>query len=142
VYCLSFSQTLVVFIIHLSGTFFRTQPAGNTLVNIYVAGVLDNRDFKIALFPFNSLDIGKGYQLYVNVPADLDQFGRDNSHGAVVGREGLVQLGHNPTDGGGSLNEIYVKAGVGQIQGALHPRNPSAEHQHRSNHGFIHHHLK
>jgi hypothetical protein len=103
---------------------------------------LDNRDFKIALFAFNALDISKGYQLYVNVPADLDQFRRDNSHGAVVGGKGLVQLGHDPANGGRSLNEIYVKAGVSQIQGALHPGNPSADHQHRSNHGFIHHHLK
>jgi hypothetical protein len=104
--------------------------------------VLGNRDLKVTLFPFNTLDIGKGDQLYVNVPADLDQFGRDNSHGAVVGGEGLVQLGHNPANGGGPLNQIYVKAGVGQIQGALHPGNASADHQHRSNDGFIHHHLK
>jgi hypothetical protein len=104
--------------------------------------VLGNRDLKVTLFPCNALDIGKGDQLYVNVPADLDQFGRDNSHGAVICGEGLVQLGHNPANGGGSFNQIYVKAGVGQIQGALHPGNASADHQHRSNDGFIHHHLK
>jgi hypothetical protein len=33
------------------------------------------------------------------VPADLDQFGRDDSHGTIVGGEGLVQLGHDPADG-------------------------------------------
>jgi hypothetical protein len=104
--------------------------------------VLSNRDLKVTLFSCNALDIGKGYQLYVNVPADLDQFRRDNSHGAVIGGEGLVQLGHYAANGGRSLNEIYVKAGVSQIQGALHPGNPSADHQHRSNDGFIHHHLK
>jgi hypothetical protein len=38
------------------------------------------------------------------VPADLDQFGRDNSHGTVIGRESLVELSHNPADGGGFLH--------------------------------------
>jgi hypothetical protein len=35
----------------------------------------------------------------VDVPADLDQFGRDNSHGTVIGGEGFVQFTHNPTYG-------------------------------------------
>jgi len=33
------------------------------------------------------------------MPADLDQFGRDNSHGTVIGGKGLVELGHEPADG-------------------------------------------
>jgi hypothetical protein len=104
--------------------------------------VLGNRDLKVTLFAFNALNIGEGDQLYVNVPADLDQFWRDNSHGAVIGGEGFIQLGHNAANGGGSLNEIHVKAGVGKIQRALHPGDPSADHKHRSNDSFIHHHLK
>jgi hypothetical protein len=36
--------------------------------------------------------------LNVNMPADLDQLGRDNSHGTVIGGEGLVQLRHDPAD--------------------------------------------
>jgi hypothetical protein len=38
------------------------------------------------------------------VPADLDQLGRDDSHGTVIGREGLVELSHNPADGGEFLH--------------------------------------
>jgi hypothetical protein len=33
------------------------------------------------------------------MPADLDQFGRDNSHGAVIGGKRLVHLGHDPANG-------------------------------------------
>jgi hypothetical protein len=28
----------------------------------------------------------------IDVPADLDQFRRDNSHGTVIGGKGLVEL--------------------------------------------------
>ena len=62
------------------------------------------------------------------MPADLDQFGRKNSHGAVIGGEGLVQLGHHATDGGGSLLEADGIAGIGQIQPGLHPSNASTDH--------------
>ena len=74
-YCFSLSEPLVVFIIDLSGALLRAQPAGNTLVDIHITRVLGNRDLKVTLLPFNALNIGKGYQLYVDVPADLDQFG-------------------------------------------------------------------
>ena len=32
----------------------------------------------------------------VDMPADLDQFGRDNSHGTVIGGKSLVQLAMTP----------------------------------------------
>jgi hypothetical protein len=37
--------------------------------------MLGYRDLKVALFPFDPRYIGEGYQFYVDVPADLDQFG-------------------------------------------------------------------
>jgi hypothetical protein len=40
-----------------------------------------------------------GDQFDVQVPADLDQFRRDNSHGTIVGRKRLVQLGHDTPNG-------------------------------------------
>jgi hypothetical protein len=46
------------------------------------------------------LNLGVGDNLNIKMPADLDQFRRENSHGAVVGGKGLVQLRHDPADGG------------------------------------------
>jgi hypothetical protein len=37
---------------------------------------------------------GVRQKLNVQMPADLDQFGRDNSHTAVIGGEGLIELSH------------------------------------------------
>jgi hypothetical protein len=66
------------------------------------------------------------------MPADLDQFGRDNSHGAVIGGEGLVQRRHHPTDGGALFKKIDVIAGVCEIQSRLHACDPAAHDQNRS----------
>jgi hypothetical protein len=51
------------------------------------------------------------------MPADLDQFGRDNSHGTVIGGKGLIQLGHDPADGRGFFEEIDIVSGIRQIKG-------------------------
>jgi hypothetical protein len=44
-------------------------------------------------------NFGQGMKLYIDVPADLDQFRRDNSHGTIIRGKRLVQLGHNAADG-------------------------------------------
>jgi len=49
---------------------------------------------------FNGLQICIRDQLDVQVPADLDQLGGDDSHGAIIGWKGFVQLGHDAPDGG------------------------------------------
>jgi hypothetical protein len=72
------------------------------------------------------------------VPADLDQFGRDNSHGTVVGWKSFVQLGHQTADGRGLFNQMNQVAGVGQIQRRLHSGDSAAENQHRSIDFFRH----
>jgi len=46
----------------------------------------------------------------VAVPADLDQLGGDNSHGAVVAGEGLVDLGHGAADGRALFHQVDVIA--------------------------------
>ncbi|OPY08640.1 MAG: hypothetical protein A4E66_01833 [Syntrophus sp. PtaB.Bin001] len=50
------------------------------------------------------------------MPADLDQFGCKNSHGAVIGGEGLIQLGHMTPDAGRLLHQVYLETRRGQIE--------------------------
>jgi len=71
-------------------------------------------------------------KFYVHVPADLDQFGRDNSHGTIVGGKGLVQLRHCPSDGRGGFHKVDEKPGIGQIESRLHPGNPASNDQNGS----------
>ena len=50
---------------------------------------------RLAFYAFN-FSIGQG--LYIDLPADLDQLGREYSHGAVIGGKSLVKLSHLATE--------------------------------------------
>ena len=65
---------------------------------------------KITFFALYCGHFGKGKEFDVQMPADLDQLGRDNSHGAVIGRECLVQLGHCPANGRRLFYQMDEKA--------------------------------
>jgi len=58
--------------------------------------------------------------------ADLDHFGCKYSSGTIIGREGLVELGHVPAYARGLLHQAYLKAGISQIEGSLDAADPSA----------------
>jgi hypothetical protein len=111
---------------------FDTGAAACTKIHVDAARTLVDFDLEIPLFTRNALDIRKGNEFNVDVPADLDQFGRDNSHGTVIGGKGLIQLRHNPADGTGFFNEIDIITGIGHIQRRLHSRDPTTDHHYRS----------
>jgi hypothetical protein len=73
-------------------TNFSTISAPRTFVKIDISRTSVQGDFKITGFAGYFFNLGCGVELYVYVSADLDQFGRDNSHGTVIGGKGLVQL--------------------------------------------------
>jgi hypothetical protein len=60
--------------------------------------MLDDLNLEVSLLTADAVYIGEGDKIDVDVPADLDQLGRDNSHGTLVGGKRLVQLRHDPTD--------------------------------------------
>ena len=126
----SLGKPCIIFIIDFGGAFLSTETAGNTFRRVHIAWRLNHFHFEIPLFPGNAFHLGEGQKLNVEMPADLDQFGREDSHGTVIGGEGLVQLGHDATDGGGPLHEVDIIAGIGQIQCGLHPGNASTDHHH------------
>jgi hypothetical protein len=59
------------------------------------------------------------------VPADLDQLGRENSHGTVIGGKGLVKLGHMAANARRFLNQVNPKTGRGKIKRGLNTADPS-----------------
>ena len=61
------------------------------------------------------------------MPADLDQFRGEDSHGAVIGGKGLVKLGHMPANARSFLDQINLKAGCGKIKRCLDTADPSAD---------------
>jgi hypothetical protein len=84
---------------------------------------------KISFLPLDVLYLGQGEDVYVQVPADLDQFGRKDSHGTVIGWKGLIQLGHDATNRGRFFDQVHKIPRICEIQGRLHPCNSTANHQ-------------
>ena len=80
-------------------TILDATAAPGTAVHVNASSALLDFHFKIAGGPFHRFQVRVGDQFNVQMPADLDQFRRDDSHGAVIGGKGLVQLGHNTPDG-------------------------------------------
>jgi hypothetical protein len=86
-------------------------------------------DGKVPLFTFYRVYFRECQNLNVGMPADLDQFRRENSHRAVICREGLVELGHVPADAGTFFHEIHLEPGCGKIKGGLDTADASAHNQ-------------
>jgi hypothetical protein len=126
----SLGKTGIIFTVDLGRTFLRTETASNTFGRVHIARGLNHVDFKVAHFSGDTLYLRESQEFDVEMPADLDQFGRENSHGTVIGGEGLVQLGHDATDGGGPLHKVDIITGIGQIQCGLHPGNASTDYHH------------
>jgi hypothetical protein len=79
-------------------TIFNARAASRAAIFNDGAGAFSDFDFEISWGSLDRFQISVGDQLDIHVPADLDQFGGDNSHGTIVGGKGLVQLGHDATD--------------------------------------------
>ena len=73
--------------------------ATGALIEVNVARLFSHSDLEAASSPVYALHLCEGKKFDVEMPADLDQFWRDDSHGAIVGGKGLVQLCHDPTNG-------------------------------------------
>ena len=87
-------EPFVLFVPAFDGTNFGAFAATRAFGWVHVPRLLQNLHGEISRLPGNLLNFRKGKKLDVEMPADLDQLGRDNSHCAFVSGEGFVQLGH------------------------------------------------
>jgi len=98
-YRLSFGQSLIEFVRSFDGA--RNGALSTTRAHALpdVTGLPTNLHSEVAGLSFNGFNLGQRQQLDIDMPADLDQFWGNDSRGAVVGGERLVQLGHDPANG-------------------------------------------
>jgi hypothetical protein len=92
-------KTLIIFIGKFYWADLAAFPATGAFGKIHKTGLLSEPGLEMSRFSFQSPDLGVGQDFNVQVPADLDQFGRDNSHGTVIGWKCFIQLGHQTADG-------------------------------------------
>jgi hypothetical protein len=95
-----------------------------------IPGLFIQRYLKVPRFAFYTVNFSIGEDLYVWMPADLDQFGREYSDGAVIGRKGLVKLGHMAANGRRFVDQVYLKTRRGKIKRGLNTADPSTDNHH------------
>jgi hypothetical protein len=108
VYCLSLGKAFVVFIGQGDGADLGAFATAGAFCQIHKTGLLQDAGGKIARIAFKIQKFRVGKQFDVQMPADLDQFGGDDSHGTVIGGERLVELGHESTDGRRFFDQIDI----------------------------------
>ena len=92
-------QVLIVWIRDFDRTVLHTGTTTRAVVLDNVSGLFNQGDLEISCFPFYTINFSIGQDLYIGMPADLDQFGREYSHGAVIGGKGFIKLGHMAANG-------------------------------------------
>lgn len=97
-----------------------------------IPGLPDQRYVKISGLPLYPINFGIGQDLYVGMPADLDQLGSEYSDGAVISGKGLVKLGHVTANGRRLVDQINLKTRRGQIKRGLNTADPSTDNHHIS----------
>jgi len=122
---LALRQALVVLVGHHHGAVLHAGIAAGADIFSDVSWLLDEGDVEIPGFPFNSVDLGVGEDLYVGMPVAFDELRGLDAHGAVIGGEGLVELRHLAADGGRLLHQIDLVARGGEIEGGLDTADPS-----------------
>ena len=90
-----------------------------------IPGLFNQRYVEVSCFPFYTVNFSIGEDLYVGMPADLDQFGCEYSHGTVIGRKGLVKLGHMAPNARRFFNQVNLKTRSGKIKRGLNTADPS-----------------
>ena len=121
---------LIILVGILGRAIFYTGSTAGALVLKNVPGLLRQGDLKVSCFSFDIANFGIRQDLYIGMPADLDQFGCEYSDGAVVGRKRLVQLGHMAADGRRLVDQVNLKARSGKIKRGLNTADSSTDNHH------------
>jgi len=92
-------KALIEFIFQLNGTDGRAFPATRAFLPVDEAGMLQDGCLESPHLTVQSLELTQREQFNVRMAGTLDQFRRNDAHGAIVGGESLVQLRHDPANG-------------------------------------------
>jgi len=87
-------------------TLFRAGATTGTEVFVHIAGLLPHPYIKGTDLAADFFDLAISEEIDFGMPTGIQQLRRQNSDGAVIGRKGLVQLGHLATDARKLLHQV------------------------------------
>jgi hypothetical protein len=108
-------------------TIFYTGRTTRAFVFQNISGLFSQGYLEVSCFALYSVNFSVRQDLYVWMPADLDQFGCEYSDGAVIGRKGLVKLGHVAANGRRLVDQVNLKTRTGKIERGLNTADPSTD---------------
>jgi hypothetical protein len=97
--CLPVGQSFIISIGNADGAYLRAFSAACAFGKINKPRLFPYPGSKMPRIALKTEKFCICDEFYIQMPADLDQFRRDDSHGTVIGGKGLVQLGHQPAYG-------------------------------------------
>jgi hypothetical protein len=112
-------------------TVLSTESAGGTGIGIDIARPQINRGGEISWGSIQCQQIGIGEHFNIGRPTGLYQFWCQDSERTVIGRKGLVKLGHNPANRRRLFHQVDVKTKLSQIKRGLNPGNTAAKDHYR-----------
>ena len=92
-----------------------------------IPGLSNQGDLEVSWFSFYTVNFRIGQDLYIGIPADLDQFGCEYSDGAIIGRKSLVKLGHMAANGRCLVDQVNLEPRSGKIKRGLNTADPSTD---------------
>jgi hypothetical protein len=70
------------------------------------------------------LDFGACMNGNSRVALNINHFGGENAHRAVICRKCFIQLSHVPANSRFTFNQVHLDTMIGNIQGSLNSGNP------------------
>ena len=116
---------LIKFIRVFDRAVFCTGGTTRAFVLQNIPGLFSKRYLKVSYFSLYTVNFSIGENLYIGMPADLDQLGCEYSHGAVIGRKGLIKLSHMAPDARCLLDQVHLKTRRSEIKRGLNTADPS-----------------
>ena len=104
---------------------FDTGRTTRAFVLYNISGLFSQGYLEVSCFPLDTVNFSIGQDLYIGMPADLDQFGREYSDGTVIGGKGLVELGHMAANGRSLVDQVNFKTRSGKIKRGLNTADSS-----------------
>ena len=107
---------------------FYTGRTARAFILYNVPGLLGQSYLKVSSFAFYAVDFRIRQDLDIGIPADLDQFGCENSYRAVIRGKGLVKLGHVAANGRRAVHQIDLETRSRQIERGLNSADSPSDH--------------
>jgi hypothetical protein len=129
-YTFEFGESLVIGIKDIYGTILSTCSTAGTFLLINVPRSLEQGNCEIPRLALDSINLGTRDDRYVRIRRALNKFGRQDTHGAIIGGKGLIQLGHLATNSRSLIYQIDPETGIGYIECGLYSTDSGSKHHH------------